>query len=138
MKQSLETATKRFIETYNHICYCEIIIKPNGEIVEAVPSHTECLIKILGLPRETIQELIPFSDSPLSWLVRRTNCIAVWYEFQELPSNEITEEQQYVLTELANHDKIKTNTRTVRLQEDVLAELDSIQELFNLKRTLND
>lgn len=127
MQKSLKEMTKNFIETYKHINYCEIIIKPNGEILEAIPSHIECLIKILGLPREAVQELIPISDSPISWLVRKTGCVSVWYHAQELPYETISDEQQYVLAELSAHNKIKLNTRAVRLQEDVFAELERLK-----------
>lgn len=90
METTVKETTKKFIETYHHIRYCEIVIKPDGEIVKAIPSHIECLIKLLGLPRETIHQLMPISDSPISWLIRKTNCVSVWYDFQLLPYNELT------------------------------------------------
>lgn len=126
MNKNLEQATKEFIENYPHIYYCEVVIKPNGEIVEAIPSHQECLIRLFGVPREELREMIPFSDSPIAWLIRKTECVSVWYASQMLPFEEITKEQEYVLNELEKHGKIKINTTTARIQEDVLAMLETL------------
>ena len=123
MNIKLVQRTKEFIANYHHINYCEIIIHPDGTIEEARPSHIESLIRYIGLPREVIYELMPISDSPISWLVRKTECVAVWYEHQLLPFEEITKAQQYVLKELSNANKIKLNTSIVRIEEDVLSDL---------------
>ena len=123
MNIKLVQRTKEFIENYHHINYCEIIIHPDGTIEEARPSHIESLSRYIGLPREVINEMMPISDSPISWLVRKTECVAVWYEHQLLPFEEITKAQQYVLKELSNANKIKLDTFMVRIQEDVLSDL---------------
>lgn len=123
MNIKLVQRTKEFIENYHHINYCEVIIHPDGTIEEARPSHTESLMRYMALPREVIYELMPISDSPISWLVRKTECVAVWYEHQLLPFEEITKAQQYVLKELASANKIKLNTSIVRIEEDVLSDL---------------
>lgn len=67
--------------------------------------------------------MMPISDSPISWLVRKTECVAVWYEHQLLPFKGITKSQGYVLKELSNANKIKLNTSIVRIEEDVLSDL---------------
>ena len=123
MNIKLVQRTKEFIENYHHINYCEVIIHPDGTIEEARPSHLESLIRYMNLPREVIYELMPISDSPISWLVRKTECVAVWYEHQLLPFEEITKAQQYVLKELSNANKIKLDTFMVRIEEDVLSDL---------------
>ena len=123
MNIKLVQRTKEFIENYHHINYCEIIIHPDGTIEEARPSHIESLIRYIGLPREVINEMMPISDSPISWLVRKTECVAVWYEHQLLPFKGITKSQGYVLKELASSNKIKLNTSIVRIEEDVLSDL---------------
>ena len=123
MNIKLVQRTKEFIENYHHINYCEVIIHPDGTIEGARPSHFESLIRYIGLPREVIDEMMPISDSPISWLVRKTECVAVWYEHQLLPFEEITKAQQYVLKELSNANKIKLDTFMVRIQEDVLSDL---------------
>lgn len=123
MNIKLVQRTKEFIENYHHINYCEVIIHPDGTIEEARPSHFESLIRYMNLPREVIYELMPISDSPISWLVRKTECVAVWYKHQLLPFKEITKAQRYVLKELANANKIKLDTLIVCIQEDVLSDL---------------
>ena len=123
MNIKLVQRTKEFIENYHHINYCEIIIHPDGTIEEARPSHIESLIRYIGLPREVINEMMPISDSPISWLVRKTECVAVWYKHQLLPFKEITKAQRYVLKELANANKIKLDALIVCIQEDVLSHL---------------
>ena len=123
MNIKLVQRTKEFIENYHHINYCEVIIHPDGTIEEARPSHIESLIRYIGLPREVIEEMMSISDSPISWLVRKTECVAVWYEHQLLPFKEITKAQRYVLKELANANKIKLDTLIVCIQEDVLSDL---------------
>ena len=67
MNIKLVQRTKEFIENYHHINYCEVIIHPDGTIEEARPSHLESLIRYMNLPREVIYELMPISDSPISW-----------------------------------------------------------------------
>ena len=123
MNIKLVQRTKEFIENYPHINYCEIIIHPDGTIEEARPSHIESLIRYIGLPREVINEMMPISDSPITWLVRKSECVAVWYEHQLLPFEGITKAQRYVLKELANANKIKLDTLIVCIQEDVLSDL---------------
>lgn len=123
MNIKLVQRTKEFIENYNHINYCEVIIYPDGTIEEARPSHTESLMRYMALPRDIIYEMIPISDSPISWLVRKSECVAVWYEHQLLPFEGITKAQGYVLKELATANKIKLNSSIVRIQEDVLSDL---------------
>ena len=123
MNIKLVQRTKEFIENYHHINYCEVIIHPDGTIEEARPSHLESLIRYMNLPREVINEMMPISDSPISWLVRKTECVAVWYEHQLLPFKGITKSQGYVLKELSNANKIKLDTFMVRIQEDVLSDL---------------
>ncbi|MNV39758.1 hypothetical protein D3C71_1313480 [compost metagenome] len=62
----------------NFMNYFEAILLPSGEVVYAVPSHTEKLIQIYGVPKDLLYNLIPVSDSPIRWLLERTNCLALW------------------------------------------------------------
>ena len=101
----LESQVKEFIENYNHIYYCEVIIHPSGYIEEARPSHLETLIRATKLERQAVYDLMPITAMPLDWLVEYTGCVAVWYNFQKLPPS-MTDEQQYSLKALFEGKKI--------------------------------
>lgn len=69
-------------EFYN---YLEVIIRPNGTIEYAVPSHQEKLtaifIEMFGI--ETFRSSFPRSAmiNYMQWLVDNTCCVSVWNNF---------------------------------------------------------
>lgn len=109
--------TKRFTlqeflnyHPYHHVNYCEIIIHPNGDISYCVPSHQERLIKECGIEREKLYDLIPIDCDVLDWLIDKTDCAAIWFEFGFLP-NDYTEEQTDSLIQLKQHGCIAKDFR---------------------------
>ena len=63
------------------ICYCEVIVMPDGTIEYAVPSHVEFLERLY---RESMGSE-PGDDfgcmwGYMEWLLERTGCVAVWYD----------------------------------------------------------
>lgn len=74
-----------FIKEHKHICYCEAIIYPDGDITYAVPSHQQALIKITGKTMEELWNIAPLTASPNEWLIDYTKCIAVWYNGFKMP-----------------------------------------------------
>ena len=68
----------------SYILYCEIIIDPIGNIIEARPSHQEAVLKYAmekeNKTRSEIMSMIPISYAPMEWLIDKYGLIAVWYE----------------------------------------------------------
>lgn len=67
----------------NYINYCEVIIDPYGNIIEARPSHTETVVSYAmekeNKSREEIKNNLPMHCLPLEWCVDKYGLIAVWY-----------------------------------------------------------
>lgn len=61
--------------------YLEAVILKDGTVEYAVPSHTEKLISLTGIERETLYDMIPVNASPLEWLLSYTGCVCVWSRF---------------------------------------------------------
>lgn len=67
----------------NFICYLEVIIRRDGTIEYAVPSHQK---KLEAIAREAygiqFEMMLPdVSGDYLQWLVDTTGCISVWNKF---------------------------------------------------------
>lgn len=77
------------IETHkNHfINYLEVIIRDNGIIEYAIPSHQEKLISVcceqMGISRQELLKMCPkeYCFDFLSWLCKVSNCVSVWNDF---------------------------------------------------------
>lgn len=63
------------------INYLEVVVKENGEIEYAVPSHIEKLIALSKESREELMEMMPLTAAPIEWLAEHTHCINVWNNF---------------------------------------------------------
>lgn len=87
-----------FIKQHNHIRYCEAIILPNGDIEYANPSHTYKLCEIYDSSKsiKEINSIIPLQCSPIDWLCRECQCVAVWYNMimYDYKFQKITEQQK--------------------------------------------
>lgn len=81
-----------YIKNYKQDCYCEVIIKPNGMIELAQPSHTMKLVELSKESYETICNKMPVNAGPVYWLVEYLNCVSVWYE-SYIYCNKITQKQ---------------------------------------------
>lgn len=98
-----------FINTYDHIDYCEIIILADCTIVEAQPSHAARMIEIFKeMHGATYEEIIRQAEktkmSIIEFLTYATHSVAVWYcGYAGVPSDE----QMQVLEKLAHYQKIK-------------------------------
>lgn len=68
---------------YNHdpdeSWYSQVLIIENGNVLNAMPSHTEALIELYGKKRDVIYNEIPASDETIDYLLDKTKCLAVWY-----------------------------------------------------------
>lgn len=104
-----------YIKTTDYIGYCEIIIKPNGLIEMAQPSHTEKLIALTKKSREEIYDMMPMYASPIDWLVGYTNCVAVWYELYMY--SDLTEKQKNTIKKLKNAGCIRSSAMGIKTQE---------------------
>lgn len=69
--------------------YLEIIIDEDGNVSYATPSHQEKLISIIcnkdGITRDQLNDQIPreYYLDVVSYLLIRSNCIAVWTDFEK-------------------------------------------------------
>lgn len=70
------TITNQFSEYF--INYCEILILKNSRIKLCVPSHQETLFNLSGLSWDDI----PVQADVITYLVKETESIAVWYNYQ--------------------------------------------------------
>lgn len=57
--------------------YEDMIIKPDGEIINANYGHVNALEKIVGIPRELLYKIIAEQDNPQFWLLEKTGCMSV-------------------------------------------------------------
>ena len=95
-KFDFETHSKNFI------CYCEVIITPNGEIRYAVPSHEQAVLKYLAEKNNmNIEEIIKeYNALPLcdiyDRLLEESGCILVWYDRYTYSRFHIITEKQFI------------------------------------------
>lgn len=87
------------------ICYLEVIIYPNGEVVYAVPFHQKklenMLIEKVGLSE--FSKLIESKEAYYDYLVflcTQTGCCSVWNDFYKCGKQGLTQEQRDTLQKL--------------------------------------
>lgn len=67
-----------------YVHYLEVIIKEDGEIEYAVPSHQEKAVRIacekLGVTKSELERMCPeeYYFDYLNWLLMQSNSVAVW------------------------------------------------------------
>lgn len=87
----------------NFINYLEAVILKDGKIEYAVPSHAQRLeviyCKAHNISMNELYNIIPITDSPVTWIIYKEGIIAVWYDFIMRPEV-ITKEQQDALDKL--------------------------------------
>ena len=99
-KFNLETHKEAFVN------YLEVVIREDGTVEYAVPSHQEKLISIaikkLGVTRKQLYDMCPreYMFDVTKWLCKITNCVSVWNEFYIGEPNEM---QRWVLQNLKYH-----------------------------------
>ena len=93
---------KKHSETY--VCYCEVVIMPNGTVYYAVPSHLEFLTNAYctkyNITREELYNYFcseEFLSLPYDFLLNKLHAVCVWYNFYEGKPNK---KQQRVLNKL--------------------------------------
>lgn len=96
----LETHKEAFVN------YLEVIIREDGTVEYAVPSHQEKLIKIamvkLGVTRKVLYDMCPpeYMFDVIAWLCKITGCVSVWNDvYIGIPN----ETQRWVLQSLRYH-----------------------------------
>lgn len=99
---SLEILHNKFdinIHKENFINYLEVIIRPDGTIEYAVPSHQQKLekiaIEINGIEKfnQELESDEAYNDY-LKWLCNFTGCVSVWNNFCVKPTNFTNEQKQ--------------------------------------------
>lgn len=96
------------IETHKaaFVHYLEVVIREDGTVEYAVPSHQEKLIGIamekLGVTRGQLYDMCPreYMFDVMRWLCEITNCVAVWTDFY---IGVLNETQRCVLLTLKFH-----------------------------------
>jgi hypothetical protein len=131
-----------YIKQHNHIAYCEALIFPNGEIIDARPSHTEALIKEVihsySLSREQLSEMIPDNASPLHWIIDKFNYGCIWYN-SAIVSVDHTETILNTIQKLINANVLQNVFRVEETDEYRRCKILSAEEfdealLFALER----
>lgn len=86
--------------------YLEVIIREDGTVEYAVPSHQEKLVKIamgiMGVTRQELYDMCPpeYMFDVCRWLCNLTGCVSVWNEFY---IGEPNDTQRWVLQNLRYH-----------------------------------
>ncbi|WP_373261928.1 hypothetical protein [Hungatella hathewayi] len=57
--------------------YEDLIIMPDGEIINANYGHVNALVRIFGVPRDLLYVMIDERDNPQFWLLEKTGCMSV-------------------------------------------------------------
>lgn len=83
----MKTNIEKFIKEHNHICYCEAVIYPDGDVEYCIPSHQEKLIEISGKSKEELMKEIPMAAAVNEWLSDKYNITLLWYNYIILPRN---------------------------------------------------
>lgn len=90
---------KKHSETY--ICYCEVVIMPNGTVHYAVPSHLEFLMNTYcdkyNMTRKALYDYLYDYNVPFNFLLYELHAVCVWYNYYEGTPNK---KQQRVLNKL--------------------------------------
>lgn len=105
MNMNTKMNVDKFISQHTHYSYCEVIILPDGYIVEAKPSHTETLIELWcskhSKTREELKTLLIESSKPaLHFICDELKCISVWYTCIYITSSGINSVQLTTLKKL--------------------------------------
>lgn len=93
--------------------YEDLIIMPDGEIINANYGHVNALERIFGVPRDLLYVLIDERDNPQFWLLEKTGCMSVSKRaafgmnrtnvqkevYEELVRNHIVSSNYYDITE---------------------------------------
>lgn len=110
MAREISSVDKFILEhKKQYINYCEVVIKPNGIVEYAIPSHLYKLEALWGVPEEEwydggphrfeLMSKMPISCSPVHWLCGDLRCIVCWYNGVLLPLN-YTKKSLYTLKKL--------------------------------------
>lgn len=100
-KFDIETHKRTFVN------YLEVIIREDGTIEYAVPSHQQKLVDIamkkLGVSRQRLYDMCPdeYMFDVIVWLCKITNCVSVWNDFCIGEPNEM---QEWALRTLRLHE----------------------------------
>jgi len=92
---------KKHSETY--ICYCEVVIMPNGTVHYAVPSHLEFLSNTYctkyNVTRKELYDYLYNEPTllPIDFFIEKLHAVCVWYNCYEGKPNK---KQQRVLNKL--------------------------------------
>lgn len=90
-----------FIAQHTGICYCEVVIDPDGNIEYAIPGHVYKLIEVARESRDELDRMMPMRAAPLHWLIEHTGYGSVWYDQFILPYR-YTNAQVQALQELCD------------------------------------
>lgn len=127
----------------NHINYCEIVVKPNGRVEYAIPSHLSKLEQIWGVPdeelfdngpiRRSLYNEMPMTVSPIHWLSGDLRCIVCWFNGLIIPLN-YTENSLRTVKQLIQHRCISNHCSievTIEKERELVCnDRDKMQLLF--------
>jgi hypothetical protein len=140
-----------FILSHNekYIAYCEAILRADGTILYAEPSHLYALQMIYGIPYEELFEGGPLKDklfeempqiaSPVHWLSEVLNCVVLWYNTAIFPPN-------YTQSQIESYKKLKENgcidknsTIEISMEYQICEDnvsLENLEMIYNYKKEL--
>lgn len=101
-----------------YINYLEVLIKEDGKIVYAVPSHLakaeELASEKLGISRKRLNKTIPkkYCFDYLTWVLTQSCAVAVWDDFYKTGENGLNHRQRATLKRLKLHGLYKGAIRS--------------------------
>lgn len=102
--------TQYFPNDFIH--YFEAIILPNGTVKLAIPSHIECVIRLVceleNITRDELKLSIPSSADPLRYLLDKYCMVSVWYNTIITPES-ISPLQEQTISSLESNGLISPN-----------------------------
>jgi hypothetical protein len=87
--------------------YCEAVIRLDGLISAAIPSHVYALIEVTGESMEELNKKMPTIAAPCEWLCCYTGCVSVWHN--SLVFNKLTKNQVDALSFLQDNGLLGRN-----------------------------
>lgn len=94
------------------INYLEVVVRKDGTVEYAVPSHQEKLIAIaneMGYNREWLDKNCPreYYFNFMQWMCNLTGCVSLWFDYKISPEQGRTPEQNKAIWELVKAEVYK-------------------------------
>lgn len=116
-----------YIANHTSKNYCEVVISPNGDIEDAIPSHLYKLISVSGESMDNLNKMISRRAAPMEWLIEHTGYAVCWYNYFIVP-DKYTDNQRRSITELIKAGVMSTCRGHTSVEKSLCAKLDEFDK----------